>query len=234
MGNEASSSKGKTWENFDHLIDVQQMNNLKFKKILENIALLQGEQNQKVQQQIRNLQNEISTKEKIAQVNNNNHNYKKNSITSDELSQARLAWGNALIDISLANDQLGLPAATQIAKKVIDESYGYNFGPVLFKPTLTSGDHTFRITPDGALAYFVGQNPRFPNDTGFALKSWRQADIKTAAEFIDGDVAMWMGIVTLTDKNGNKVKVDKSWGYKKDKDGKLRIVLHHSSLPYLP
>ena len=161
-------------------------------------------------------------------------NKKKNSITSEELANARKNWGDALIAISVTNDQKGLPTATQVAKRVIDGEYGYNLGPVLFKPTLTSGDHTFRTTPDGALAYFVGQNPDFPNDSGFALKGWRKADVETKAEFIDGDVAMWMGIVTLTDKNGNKVKVDKSWGYKKDKNGKLRIVLHHSSLPYVP
>ena len=29
-------------------------------------------------------------------------------------------------------------------------------------------------------------------------------------------------------------KLDKSFGYKKDPEGTLRIVLHHSSLPYLP
>jgi len=26
--------------------------------------------------------------------------------------------------------------------------------------------------------------------------------------------------------------VDKSWGYKKNKNGILKIILHHSSLPY--
>ena len=32
------------------------------------------------------------------------------------------------------------------------------------------------------------------------------------------------GMVTFTDKNGSVTKVDKSWGYKKDGDGVLRIV----------
>ena len=45
---------------------------------------------------------------------------------------------------------------------------------------------------------------------------------------------MWMGWVLLTDKDGQVTKVDKSWGYKKDDSGVLRIVLHHSSLPYTP
>jgi hypothetical protein len=43
---------------------------------------------------------------------------------------------------------------------------------------------------------------------------------------------MWMGWVTLIDKNGYITKVDKSWGYKQDPSGNLKIVLHHSSLPY--
>ena len=57
---------------------------------------------------------------------------------------------------------------------------------------------------------------------------------ETAAEFINDDVAMWMGWVTFTDKDNQVTKVDKSWGYQKDPDGRLRIVLHHSSLPYSP
>ena len=32
--------------------------------------------------------------------------------------------------------------------------------------------------------------------------------------------------------NGDEVKVDKSWGYRINDEGSLKIVLHHSSLPY--
>jgi hypothetical protein len=35
-----------------------------------------------------------------------------------------------------------------------------------------------------------------------------------------------------TGKDGNATTVDKTWTFKKTDDGKLRIVLHHSSLPY--
>lgn len=45
---------------------------------------------------------------------------------------------------------------------------------------------------------------------------------------------MWMGWVKLTNKDGSVTTVDKSFGYKKDETGTLRIVLHHSSLPYQP
>ena len=43
---------------------------------------------------------------------------------------------------------------------------------------------------------------------------------------------MWMGWVLFTSKNGDVVKVDKSFGYKRATDGSLKLVLHHSSLPY--
>ena len=41
-----------------------------------------------------------------------------------------------------------------------------------------------------------------------------------------------MGHVTVIDAKGNRTMVDKTWGYVRGPDGKLRIVLHHSSLPY--
>ena len=156
------------------------------------------------------------------------------AITETELEQARQAWGDALVSIAKAYEADGIDGARQTADAVLDAAYGYNMGPVLFKPTLASGEKTFRPTKEGALAYFVGHDENFPLDSGFGIKGWRECYSETAASFIEGDVAMWMGWVTMTDKDGNVTKVDKSWGYKKDEDGTLRIVLHHSSLPYQP
>ena len=51
---------------------------------------------------------------------------------------------------------------------------------------------------------------------------------------INGNMALTMGNVMLTDKKGQVTQVDKTWGFIKDNQGKLRIVLHHSSLPYAP
>jgi len=154
-------------------------------------------------------------------------------ITKSEMTKARKTWGNALVAISTTYDTKGIEAATKLAGDVLDSAYGYSLGPVLFKPTLTNGKKTFRPTREGALSYFVGHNPKY-SDKGFALKGWRSVKSETAACFMNGDVAMWMGWVTMTDKAGNVTRVDKSWGYKKDKKGTLRIVLHHSSLPYTP
>jgi hypothetical protein len=142
------------------------------------------------------------------------------------------AWGAALVSISTTHDTKGKEAAKALAAKVIDEAYGYQFGPVLFKPTLTVAPQTFRTSRAGALAYFVGGDPAFPMDRGFALNGWRKVEIQNAAIFISGNTATTMGNVILTDKDGKITTVDKTWQFLKDDNGKLRIILHHSSLPY--
>ena len=154
------------------------------------------------------------------------------NISESEVMAAQEAWGDALIAISKTYEQKGIRAAKSLAGKAIDEAYGYQFGPVLFKPTLTVVPQTFRTTKAGALSYFVGGNPAFPKDTGFALKGWRKMEIRNAAILLSGNTATTMGNVSITDKLGKVTTVDKTWTYMKDDNGKLRIVVHHSSLPY--
>jgi hypothetical protein len=154
------------------------------------------------------------------------------AISEKEVLDAQKAWGEALVAISTTYDTKGQAAAKALAEKVIDEAYGYQFGTVLFKPTLTLAPQTFRTTRAGALAYFVGGDPAFPMDKGFALRGWRKVEIKNAGIFITGNTATTMGNVMLTDKQGKTTTVDKTWQFIKDDRGKLRIILHHSSLPY--
>ena len=154
------------------------------------------------------------------------------TITETDLAKARTAWGDGLIAISKAYDESGIEGARAIAGDLLDALYGFEFGPVLFKPTLSGGAQTFRTDRTGTLSYFIGDNSNFPQDTGFALKSWREVVSETSSFFIEGDVAMWMGWVTFTSKDGDVVKVDKSFGYRRAEDGSLKLVLHHSSLPY--
>lgn len=156
------------------------------------------------------------------------------NITEAEVDAAQAGWCKALVSISSTFEKDGREAATTLAGQILDAAYGYNLGPVLFKPTLTVAPQTFRTTREGALAYFVGGNPDFPKDDGFALKGWTACEVADAAVLINGDVATTMGNVTLTNKDGSKTTVDKTWTFKKTDDGKLRIVLHHSSLPYNP
>ncbi|NRB02904.1 MAG: phosphoribosyl-AMP cyclohydrolase [Rhodobacteraceae bacterium] len=155
-------------------------------------------------------------------------------ITLDEIETALVTWGNGKIAISKAFEDGGIELARTVASDCLDDYYGYDLGPVLFKPTMASGEQTFRPSRAGAMAYFCGHSTDYPLDKGFAIMGWRAMERITSASFIQGDVAMWMGWIKLTNKDGSVTTVDKSFGYKKDAQGKLRIVLHHSSLPYQP
>lgn len=153
-------------------------------------------------------------------------------LTEAEVIAAQEAWGAALVQIATVNAEQGPEAARETAQAIIDAAYGYQLGPVLFKPTLTVAPQTFRTTAEGALAYFVGQNPEFPGDSGFALNGWTAVEIENAAIFIDGDTALTMGNVMITGADGSVTTVDKTWGFHRDSEGVVRIVLHHSSLPH--
>jgi hypothetical protein len=156
------------------------------------------------------------------------------AITQAEVLAAQKGWCQALLDIGAAHAQGGHAAAKTLAEKVIDSAYGYQLGPVLFKPTLTVAPQTFRTTRAGALAYFVGGDAAYPKDEGFALKGWTRCEVSNSAVFIAGDSASTQGNVSFTGKDGKVTTVDKTWSYVKDDAGRLRIVVHHSSLPYAP
>ena len=156
-------------------------------------------------------------------------------ITYDEVNTAQQAWCDALVKIGQLKEEGGDYKA--YAEKLLSEAYNYDSGKVFFKPTLAFGDQTFRNDKKGALAYFIGGDPDFPNDKGFALTPWVKARYDNAGENnegiqIYGSVAITMGNVWVTSKDGKEVMVDKTWVFKKGRDGKLRIIVHKSALPY--
>ena len=154
------------------------------------------------------------------------------NITQAEVVAAQKGWCQALLKISAAYASGGFSQAKATAEAVIDQAYAYQYGPVAFKPTLASGAQTFRATRAGALAYFVGGNPAFPGDKGFAIKPWRSCEITNQVIQLNGSYANTMGNVSFKDAAGKTTTVDKTWAFMKEPDGSIRIVLHHSSLPF--
>lgn len=153
------------------------------------------------------------------------------SVTQAEVEAAQIAWGDAVVAIdAAATDE----EARALADGLLDDIYGFEFGPILFKPTLTQVPQTFRDSKQGALSYFVGQDAAYPKDSGFARKGWVKVEIENAAIFIAGDTAQTIGKVHFTNEDGGVVSVDKTWGFLKDGSGSLQMILHHSSLPYAP
>ena len=158
-------------------------------------------------------------------------------ITYDEVNAAQQAWCDALVKIGKLKEEGGDYKA--FASEVLSSAYNYDSGKVFFKPTLAFGDQTFRNDKKGALAYFVGGDPDYPNDKGFALTPWVKARFDNAGNGnegiqIYGSVAITMGNVWVTGKDGKEVMVDKTWVFRKGKDGKLKIIVHKSSLPFAP
>jgi hypothetical protein len=158
-------------------------------------------------------------------------------ITYDEVNAAQQAWCDALVKIGQLKEEGG--DYKTFANEVLSSAYNYDNGKVFFKPTLAYGEKTFRNDKKGALAYFVGGDPDYPNDKGFALTPWVEARYDNAGPNnegiqIYGSIAITMGNVWVTGKDGKEVMVDKTWVFKKGKDGKLKIIVHKSSLPFAP
>merc|ERR1719207_317277 len=151
-------------------------------------------------------------------------------MTKEMIEAAQKAWGDGIVKIAKTHTDGG--DFVQAATDHINNLYAYGISDVLFKPTLAA-EEQFRPTFDKALSYFVASNNACPEDKGFAIKGW------TAVRFdgdiiTEGSVGMAMGNYFFTTPEGDEAKVEYSFGYMLDADGKVRIILHHSSMPYVP
>ena len=150
-------------------------------------------------------------------------------VTKSEVVAAQKEWGQGIVDISRVHTRNGDYKAR--ATRHINELYAYQITDVMFKPTLASEDQ-FRETFSEALDYFIGRDGT--EDNGFAISGWTNVRWKNNAIYTDSDSAMAMGNYWFTGPDGNETKVEYTFGYVRDKNGDLRINLHHSSLPFSP
>ena len=151
------------------------------------------------------------------------------TFTEEHVSAAQKEWGDGIVRISAAHKNGG--DFEQAAKEHIQNLYNYGASPVLFKPTLAA-EVQFRGTFEEALSYFVATNNVCGEDSGFAIKGWTAVRFENTAVLLNGNTAMAMGNYFFTDPQGELVKVEYSFGYVLDDHGKIKIVLHHSSVPY--
>lgn len=175
-----------------------------------------------------------SCDENASQANNvdaqasNTSNASNNCITEKDVVNAQETWGNAVIEIGKAYKDKG--NYKELAAETVDNLYGYDEGKVLFKPTLAS-EGQFRLTEEEAVSYFV--KGKVAEDKGFALRPWSKVRFENAGVSVGCNDAVAMGNYYFTDANtGKETKVEYTFGYRKNNDGKLLIDLHHSSLPF--
>jgi hypothetical protein len=152
--------------------------------------------------------------------------------TAAMVTETLQVWCNNIVAVGKVHSEGGDVRA--IVNKVLTDNYDYDSGKVLFKPTLTFGEQTFRATKDGAVSYFIGGDSNFPNDTGFKLKPWVKAWFTEEDYILHDNIAIVQCNIHLIGENGDQVFVNKSFVFKICADERIRIVLHHSSLPFVP
>ncbi len=146
-----------------------------------------------------------------------------------EIEKAQEKWGKGIVKIGELKDSL--KECRMFTIDFINKMYDYENGIVQFKPTKAS-DFQFRGDVKAALSYFIGSDNDFNEDKGFALNPWVKVDFENNSINIINDIAIAMGNYFFTDNGGGKTKVEYSFVYKKNDIGDLKIILHHSSLPY--
>ena len=145
---------------------------------------------------------------------------------------AQRGWGAGIVKIGEVFLDKGDYRAA--AEEHISHFYNYQEGIVLFKPTLVS-ERQFRVSFEGALSYFVGGNESYPEDHGFAIKPWTNVRWENAGTKVVDGMAIALGNYFFTPaEGGDDVKVEYSFAYVLDSNGKLKITLHDSHLPYNP
>lgn len=150
-------------------------------------------------------------------------------IAKEQVLAAQSNWGKGVVKIgSLKNDR---EACENYAHKFLEESYAFETGPVLFKPTKCAIEQ-FRKTQLEALSYFIaGENRVCAEDKGFAIQPWKEVRFENSNLILEKNRAIAMGNYFFTDETGNEVKVEYTFGYKFI-NGTLKIDVHHSSFPF--
>ena len=150
-------------------------------------------------------------------------------ITKEKILTSQTQWSKGILKISSSRDDIKL--YEKHALEFLNHLYGFNEGPVLFKPTKASYEQ-FRLTTEKALSYFVaGKNKSCKEDHGFALHPWKQIQFDNVKYMIEDTIAIVMGNYYFTDLKEIQLKAEYTFGYKLI-NSKLKIFLHHSSLPY--
>merc|ERR1719473_188074 len=157
-------------------------------------------------------------------------------LSEADVHACQAAWAKAITSISLTHRDGG--DYVQAAAEAAAELYGYGHTNVLFKPT-KAAEFPFRPTGGGAMSYFVGAKAienGHDEDAGFAInggKGWGKVVFTNHQIDLNGQVAIAMGSYLFTcATTGSDTKVEYTFGYKRCADGRPRIFLHHSSMPY--
>ena len=145
----------------------------------------------------------------------------------EDIINIQKQWASGIVKMGeLSNDRDSLESFTS---DFLDKIYDFD-NQVLFKPTKAANEQ-FRNSKSSAFSYFIaGDNRECQEDKGFALSNWTEIFFDNSNIIINEDIAIAMGNYTFKNEV-SKIKVEYSFVYKNYGD-EIKIILHHSSLPY--
>jgi hypothetical protein len=149
-------------------------------------------------------------------------------IDAHDIKEAQESWGRSLVEVGAADSW---EAARARAELLIAEHYLLEDDNLLFCPTKAAAQQ-FRHHSQAALAYFVGRDSDFPEDTGFALEPWCSVRFENSGLVLRPGLGAAMGNYYFGRTEGSELKVEYSFVYVRDRSGAVKIQLHHSALPY--
>jgi hypothetical protein len=145
----------------------------------------------------------------------------------EDIINIQKEWASGIVKMGeLSNDRNSLESFTS---DFLDKIYDFD-NQVLFKPTKAANEQ-FRNSKGSAYSYFIaGDDRECQEDNGFALSNWTEILFDNSNIIINEDIAIAMGNYTFKNE-GSKIKVEYSFVYK-NYGNEIKIILHHSSLPY--
>jgi hypothetical protein len=145
----------------------------------------------------------------------------------EDIINIQKEWASGIVKMGeLSNDRDSLESFTS---DFLDKIYDFD-NQVLFKPTKAANEQ-FRNSKGSAYSYFIaGDDRECQEDNGFALSNWTEILFDNSNIIINEDIAIAMGNYTFKNE-ASKIKVEYSFVYK-NYGNEIKIILHHSSLPY--
>ena len=119
----------------------------------------------------------------------------------------------------------------KLTEELIDKLYALDISAVLFKPTKAK-EVQFRKSKDEMISYFSGSNNVCEEDKGFAIEPWKTIRFENHQIVNLGTIILAMGNYYFKKQDNSEIKVEFTFGFIYSKSGKLKINLHHSSIPY--
>ena len=155
-------------------------------------------------------------------------NYSSKQI-NEKIVDIQTQWADGIVEIGKA--YLDKKDYIKLAKKFIDNLYYFQNDKILFKPTKVSHKQ-FRIKKNEFISYFIGHNKVSEEDTGFALEPWKNIHFENFDYTVFENILLTMGNYFFTNYDNKNIKLEYSFGYMCDEKENLKIVFHHSSIPY--